>query len=184
MLNAIISDAEKGMQKSIEALKNALAKIRSGRAHPSLLDQVKIDYYGSETPLAQAASVSVEDSRTLAITPWDKSMVPVIEKAIMTSDLGLNPASDGTLIRVPMPPLTEETRKKLLKVAKSAAEEAKVSLRNVRREANTKVKALLKTKDITTDEEKQSEITIQKLTDKYVKEVDELLKVKEADLHI
>lgn len=182
MIDDITEDAERRMQKSIEALKNELAKIRTGRAHPSLLDHITVDYYGSDTALSQVANVSVEDARTLSITPWEKPMVAVIEKAIMNSNLGLNPATAGTVIRVPMPPLTEERRRDLVKVVKSEAEGARVAIRNIRRDANSDFKSLQKDKDISEDEERGAQDGIQKLTDKYVAEVDTLLEKKEKDL--
>lgn len=182
MIDEITEDAERRMQKSIEALKNELAKIRTGRAHPSLLDHITVDYYGSETALSQVANVSVEDARTLSITPWEKPMVQVIEKAIMNSDLGLNPATAGTVIRVPMPPLTEERRRDLVKVVKAEAENSRVAIRNIRRDANSDFKSLQKEKEISEDEERGAQDGIQKLTDKYVAEVDVLLDKKEKDL--
>lgn len=182
MIDEITEDAERRMQKSIEALKNELAKIRTGRAHPSLLDHITVDYYGSETALSQVANVSVEDARTLSITPWEKPMVKVIEKAIMNSDLGLNPATAGTVIRVPMPPLTEERRRDLVKVVRAEAEGSRVAIRNIRRDANSDFKSLQKEKEISEDEERGAQDGIQKLTDKYVAEVDSLLEKKEKDL--
>lgn len=170
------------MKKSIEALKNELAKIRTGRAHPSLLEHVHVNYYGNEVPLSQAANVTVEDSRTLAITPWERTMVPAIEKAILTSDLGLNPSNTGSVIRVPLPPLTEQRRKELIKVVRHEAENSRVAVRNIRRDANTELKSSLKDKLISEDDEKRSEEQIQKLTDQFIKEIDSLLDEKEADL--
>jgi ribosome recycling factor len=159
-----------------------LAKLRTGRAHPSILDHVTVDYYGSEVPISQVANVSAEDARTLAITPWEKPMVSKVEKAIMTSDLGLNPSTAGTIIRVPMPPLTEERRRDLIRVVKQEGENAKVAVRNIRRDANSDIKGLLKEKEISEDEERRAQDDIQKLTDKYVVEIDQLLETKEKDL--
>ena len=170
------------MKKSVEALNSNFNKIRTGRAHPSILDAVTVDYYGSQVPLTQVASVNVEDARTLSIAPWEQGMVQKIEKAIMTSDLGLNPASAGNVIRVPMPMLTEETRKVYIKQARSEAENARVAVRNVRRDANGDFKSLLKEKDITEDDQRQGEDEVQKLTDKYIAEVDKALAAKEQDL--
>jgi len=182
MINDIKADAEKRMGKSIEALKHELTKLRTGRAHTSLLDHITVDYYGNETPLNQVASVSVSDARTLTVSPWEKNMVGAVEKAIMSSDLGLNPATSGTVIRVPLPPLTEERRKDMIRVVRHEGEQAKVAVRNIRRDANSDIKALLKEKEITEDEERQAEDAIQKLTDKYIVEVDKLLEAKEKDL--
>lgn len=182
MINDIKKDAETRMKKSLEALQANFHKIRTGRAHPSILDAVSVDYYGSPMPLNQVASVNVEDARTLAVVPWEKSMVPKVEKAIMTSDLGLNPAAAGSVIRVPMPMLTEETRKNYTKQARGEAENARVAVRNVRRDANSDIKALLKEKEISEDEEHGAEEAIQKLTDKHIAEIDKLLEVKEHDL--
>lgn len=181
-MHKIVKDAEGRMQKGIEAFKLAMSKMRTGRAHPSLLDQIRVDYYGTPTPLSQVSNITVGDARTLVITPWEKKMIPVIEKAIMTSDLGLNPATSGELIRVPLPALTEERRKDLIKVVKSEAETARVSIRNVRRDANNASKELLKNKEIAEDEERRLTDAIQKLTDKFVAEVDQLLAAKETDL--
>jgi ribosome recycling factor len=182
MINDIQKDAEARMQKSIEALKTELTKIRTGRAHPSLLNHINVDYYGSMVPIGQVANIAVEDSRTLVVTPWEKPMVAAVEKAIMTSDLGLNPSSAGTVIRVPMPPLTEERRRDLTKVVKSEGEQGKVSVRNIRRDANSDIKGLLKEKDISEDEARGAEDSIQKITDKYIAEVDKLVAAKEQDL--
>ena len=182
MIEEINDDARARMGKSIEALKHELSKIRTGRAHPSLLDHIKVDYYGSEVPLAQAANVSAEDSRTLTVTPWEKAMVSVIEKAIMTSDLGLNPNTAGSVIRIPMPPLTEERRRDLVKVVRSEGEGARVAVRNIRRDANNDLKELLKEKEISEDDERRATEDIQKLTDAFVKEIDKMLAVKEAEL--
>lgn len=182
MINDIKAEAEKKMKKSLEALHSAFNKIRTGRAHPSILDSVMVNYYGQETPLKQVASVNVEDNRTLTVSPWEKNLVPTIEKAIMTSDLGLNPATTGDLIRVPMPMLTEETRREMVKQAKADAEHGRVSIRNARRDANNMIKELLKEKEITEDDERRGEDEIQKLTDKYIAEVEKMLKSKEEDL--
>ncbi|QSA98008.1 ribosome recycling factor [Methylococcus sp. EFPC2] len=170
------------MKKSIDSLRQELAKIRTGRAHPSLLEHVYVNYYGNEVPLSQAANITVEDARTLAITPWERTMVQAIEKAILTSDLGLNPSNAGTVIRVPLPPLTEQRRKDLVKIVRHEGENGKVAIRNIRRDANAELKSALKDKLISEDEEKRSEEQIQKLTDQYIKEVDAVLQEKETDL--
>ena len=182
MIDEITQDAGSRMLKSVESLKTDLTKIRTGRAHPSLLDQVMVDYYGTPTPIKQVANVVAEDSRTLAVTPWEKPMVQAIEKAIMIADLGLNPASAGTVIRVPMPALTEERRRDLVKVVKSEGEAAKVAVRNIRRDANGDFKDLLKEKEISEDESHNAEDSIQKLTDKYVAEIDKVLEAKEKEM--
>jgi ribosome recycling factor len=182
MIEEIIQDAEVRMGKSIDSLHTEFKKIRTGRAHPSLLDQVHVDYYGADTPISQVANVTVEDSRTLAVTPWEKDMVSKVEKAIMKSDLGLNPATAGTVIRIPMPPLTEERRKDLVKVVRQEAEQARVAIRNIRRDANGDFKDLLKDKEISEDEERNAEERIQKLTDTYVGKIDKVLADKEAEL--
>jgi ribosome recycling factor len=182
MIEEIQADAKERMGKSIEALKQELGKIRTGRAHASLLDHIRVEYYGSEVPLSQVANVSVEDSRTLTVSPWEKPMVQVIEKAIMTSDLGLNPSSAGTVIRIPMPPLTEERRKDLVRVVRSEAEGARVAIRNIRRDANSDFKDLLKEKEISEDDERRAEDDIQKLTNQFVEQIDKLLAAKEAEL--
>lgn len=182
MINDIKKDAEARMKKCIEALDVAFKKIRTGRANPSILDNIRINYYGQETPLNQVAQVSVEDSRTLSISPWEKQMVTEIEKAILKSDLGLNPNTAGTVIRLVMPPLTEETRKDMTKVARGEAEHARVAIRNVRRDANTLLKELLKDKQVSEDDERKAQDDVQKLTDKYVAEVEANLKKKEQDL--
>ncbi len=182
MIEDIKDDARVRMGKSIEALKHELSKIRTGRAHPSLLDHIKVDYYGSEVPLSQTANVAAEDARTLSVTPWEKAMVPVIEKAIMTADLGLNPNTAGTVIRIPMPPLTEERRKDLVKVVRAEGEGARVAVRNIRRDANSDCKELLKEKEISEDDERRAMDDIQKLTDEFVKEIDKMLAVKETEL--
>ena len=170
------------MKKSIEALKHEFAKIRTGRAHPSLLEHVHVSYYGNDVPLSQVANINSEDSRTLTITPWDSKMIPVVEKAILTSDLGLNPSTSGAVIRVPLPPLTEQRRKDLIKVVRHESENGRVAVRNIRRDANAELKSALKDKQLSEDDEKRGEEQIQKLTDQYIKEIDALLEEKEADL--
>jgi len=170
------------MSKSVASLRTELTKIRTGRAHTSLLDHITVEYYGSPVPLNQVSNVGVEDSRTLTVTPWEKDMVPVIEKAIMTSDLGLNPATAGTVIRVPLPPLTEERRKDMIRIVRQEAEGGRVAIRNVRRDAIHDVKELMKEKMIGEDDERRAETEIQEITDKYVAEIDEVLAVKEAEL--
>ncbi|HEC17899.1 MAG TPA: ribosome recycling factor [Gammaproteobacteria bacterium] len=182
MIDDILQDADSRMGKSIEALKNELSKLRTGRAHTSLLDHITVDYYGVETALNQVATVSVADARMLTVTPWEKNMVQAVEKAIMTSDLGLNPATSGTVIRVPLPPLTEERRRDMTKLVRAEGEQAKVAIRNIRRDANSDFKELLKEKEITEDEERQAEAAIQKLTDKRIAEVDALVETKEKEL--
>jgi len=182
MIKEISQDAEQRMQKSIESLKGELTKLRTGRAHTSLLDHVMVSYYGNETPLNQVASVNVSDPRTLTVTPWEQNMVGAVEKAILQSNLGLNPATSGKAIRVPLPPLTEERRKDMIKIVRQEGENAKVAIRNIRRDANSDLKSLNKEKEITDDELKQADDVVQKLTDKYVAEVDEILAVKEKDL--
>lgn len=182
MLKEIIKDADVRMDKSVAAFKDELNKIRTGRAHTSLLDHITVEYYGSEVPLNQVASVGVEDARTLTVSPWDKQMVSVVEKAIMSSDLGLNPATAGMVIRVPLPALTEERRRDLVRVVRHEAEGARVAIRNIRRDAIHHVKELLKEKEITEDDERRSEEEIQGLTDKHVAQVDEILTAKEGEL--
>lgn len=182
MINEIKKDAQVRMQKSVESLEHAFAKIRTGRASPAILDGIMVSYYGSDTPLRQVANVVVEDSRTLALTVFDKSMIQAVEKAIMTSDLGLNPATAGTTIRVPMPALTEETRKGYTKQARAEAENARVAVRNIRRDALAQLKDLVKEKEISEDEERRAADEIQKLTDKFVAEVEKALEGKEKDL--
>ena len=182
MLADIRKDASTRMRKSVDSLKAELAKIRTGRAHPSLLEHVHVNYYGAEVPISQAANVSVEDSRTLAVTAWDKNMVGKIEKAIMTSDLGLNPATAGTVIRVPLPALTEERRSELSKIVHSEGEQAKVAIRNIRRDANHHIKELVKEKEISEDDQRRGETEIQQLTDQHVEQVDALVGEKEKEL--
>jgi len=182
MIEDIKKDAADRMQKSVAALGNAMAKIRAGRAHTSLLDHVVVSYYGSDVPLSQVANVGIEDSRTLTVTPWEKPMLAVVEKAIMTSDLGVNPNSAGMTIRIPIPPLTEERRRDLVKVARSEAEGARVAVRNIRRDANSTLKELLKEKEISEDEERGAEEAVQKLTDDGIKQIEAVLADKEKDL--
>lgn len=182
MINEIKSDAKVRMEKSVDALKNNLAKIRTGRAHPSLLQGLSVEYYGAATPLNQVANIVAEDARTLAITVFDKELASAVEKAIMKSDLGLNPQSAGTVIRVPLPALTEERRRDFVKIVRGEAEGGRVAIRNIRRDANGDLKALLKDKDISEDEDRRAQDEIQKLTDAAVKSVDELLEIKEKEL--
>jgi ribosome recycling factor len=182
MIDDILKDADARMGKSIEALKNELTKLRTGRAHTSLLDHITVDYYGTETALNQVATVSVADARMLTVTPWEKNMVQAVEKAIMSSNLGLNPATSGTVIRVPLPALTEERRRDMIKVVRAEGEQAKVAIRNIRRDAIGDFKDLLKEKEISEDQEHQAEAAIQKITDKRTAEVDAVLEIKEKDL--
>lgn len=182
MITDIRKDAESRMRKSIDSLKQEFSKVRTGRAHTSLLDHVRVSYYGNEVPLNQVATVAAADARMLTITPWEKAMVQAVEKAIMTSNLGFNPSTAGSVIRVVLPPLTEERRRDFVKVVKGEAETARVAIRNVRRDANTDLKDLLKEKEITEDEERRGQEEIQALTDKYVAEVEKLLQEKEAEL--
>lgn len=182
MSSQIEKGAEDRMSRSVNAFKEALQKLRTGRAHPSLLEQVTVDYYNNPTPLGQVANIAVENARTLTVTPWEKDMVAKVEKAILTSDLGLNPSSAGTVIRVPLPPLTEERRKELAKVVRDEAETARISIRNIRREANHELKELVKAKTSTEDDERRSQASIQKITDKYIAEIDQLATHKEKDL--
>jgi ribosome recycling factor len=182
MIEDLKKDARSRMKKSVAALQQEFGAVRTGRAHAGLLDHITVDYYGAEVPLNQTANVSVEDSRTLAVQPWDKSMVQKIEKAIRNSDLGLNPAAAGTVIRVPMPPLTEERRRELVKVVRQEAENARVAVRNIRRDVNNDLKSLLKEKEITEDEERSAEQAVQKITDEAVAEIDGMLEQKESDL--
>ncbi len=182
MIDDIKTEAQQRMEKSLEALGHNFNKIRTGRAHPSLLEGLKVSYYGSDTPLNQVANISVEDARTLSLTAWDKSMIPDIEKAIMKSDLGLNPATAGEVIRIPMPMLTEETRKGYIRQARQEAESARVSVRNARRDANGMLKELVKEKEISEDDERRGQDVIQKLTDGFIARVEDLLAKKEADL--
>jgi ribosome recycling factor len=182
VINDIKKDAGERMSKSVTSLKQELTKIRTGRAHTSLLDHVTIEYYGSQVPLNQVSNVNVEDSRTLTITPWEKEIVPVIEKAIMNSDLGLNPATAGTVIRVPLPPLTEERRKDMIRIVRNEAEGGRIAVRNIRRDAIHDIKDLLKEKLIGEDDERRAEDEIQTITDKYIADIDELLAAKESEL--
>ena len=182
MIDELQADAETRMGKSVASLKNDLTKLRTGRAHSSLLDHITVEYYGSEVPLSQVANVSVLDSRTLSVSPWEKAMVQAIEKAIMNSNMGLNPATTGELIRIPLPPLTEERRKDMIKIVRAEGENAKVAIRNIRRDVLGDIKSLLKDKEITEDDDRQAQDDVQKITDKYVKQVDEAIAVKEKDL--
>jgi ribosome recycling factor len=182
MIADVKKSAEQRMQKSIEALKVDLGKVRTGRAHTGILDHVMVDYYGSPVPISSVANINLIDSRNIGVTPWEKKMVGAVEKAIRDSDLGLNPSSQGDLIRVPTPALTEERRRELIKVVKNEAENAKVAVRNVRRDANATLKDLLKDKAISEDDERRSQEEIQKLTDRYIAEVDKILQAKETDL--
>jgi len=182
MIADLKKTAEQKMKKTLEALKTDLGKIRTGRAHTGLLDHIMVDYYGTPTPIPQVANVTLIDARTIGVTPWDKKMTNVVEKAIRNSDLGLNPAAQGELIRVPMPPLTEERRRDLTKVVRTEGENARVAVRNVRRDAIHHLKDLLKQKKVAEDEERRAQDDVQKLTDRYVAEIDKMLQAKEADL--
>jgi len=182
MIDDIKKDAAERMDKTVRALHDSLSKIRTGRAHPSLLDHLTVSYYGADTPLKQVATISVEDARTLTIQPYEQSMVKAVEKAILESDLGLNPNTAGTVIRVPMPPLTEERRRDLTRIVRHEGEQAKVAIRNIRRDANSDLKDLVKEKLITEDDERRGQEVIQKLTDQHVKEIDDMLAAKEKDL--
>lgn len=182
MIADVKKSAEQKMQKSIEALKTDLGKVRTGRAHTGILDHVTVDYYGSPMPINQVANVTLVDSRTIGVSPWEKKMVGAVEKAIRDADLGLNPSSQGDLIRVPMPALTEERRKELIKVVRGETENAKVAVRNIRRDANGTLKDLLKDKSISEDDERRAQDDIQKLTDRYIAEIDKVLQAKEVDL--
>ena len=182
MIDETIVDADERMQKSIASLDVAFKKIRTGRAHPDILDSVQVSYYGSDTPLSQLANVTVEEGRSLIISPWEKPMIGEIEKAIMKSDLGLNPSNNGDTIRVPMPPLTEETRKEYTKQAKAEAENARIAIRNIRRDANSDFKELEKEKEISEDEQRRAEDQVQKLTDKHIATIESSFHAKEADL--
>lgn len=182
MVNDIKQEALTRMNKSIEAFRAELLKIRTGRAHVSLLNHITVDFYGSEVPIGQAANLTVEDARTLAVTPWDKSMVPVIEKAIMSSDLGLNPSTAGAVIRVAMPPLTEERRRELVKVVRELAENARIAVRNIRRDANNELKSLLKDKDISEDEDHKGQESVQQVTNQSTDEIEAVLQTKEKEL--
>ena len=182
MINEIIKDAQERMEKSLESLKTQMNKVRTGRAHPSLLDTIYVDYYGAATPLKQVGNITTEDSRTLAVTVFDSSMIKAVEKAIMSSDLGLNPSSTGTMIRIPLPALTEERRKDLIKVLRNEAEQGRVAVRNIRRDANGDFKALLKDKEISEDDDRRAHDEVQKVTDACIKMVDEALAAKEKEL--
>ena len=182
MINDIKKDADERMKKSVQAMLEAFKRVRTGRANPNILDNVTVSYYGSPTPISQVANIIVEDGRTLGINPWERKMLPEIEKAIMKSDLGLNPITSGDVIRLHMPALTEETRKDFIKLARSEAEKGRVSVRNIRRDANAAIKDLLKDKKISEDDERNGQDQIQKLTDKFIAEVDSLLAAKEKDL--
>ena len=182
MIEDIEKDAATRMSKSVESLQHELSKLRTGRAHTSLLDHLRVPYYGAETPLNQVASVSVSDARTLVVSAWEKSMVSVIEKALLTSDLGINPATTGTTIRIPLPPLTEERRRDMVRIVRHEGENARVAIRNIRRDANSELKSLLKDKEITEDEERRAEDAVQRLTDNHVADVEKMLEAKEAEL--
>ena len=182
MVNDIKQEALTRMNKSIEAFRAELLKIRTGRAHVSLLNHIMVDFYGSEVPIGQAANLTVEDARTLAVTPWDKSMVPVIEKAILSSDLGLNPSTAGTVVRVAMPPLTEERRRELVKVVRELAENARIAVRNIRRDANSDLKSLLKDKDISEDDDHKGQELVQQVTNQSTDEIESVLQTKEKEL--
>ena len=182
MIQNIQKNSQIRMGKTLDSLNTELAKIRTGRAHPSLLEHVQVDYYGSSVPISQAASVSIEDARTLAVTAWDKTMVQALEKAIMKSDLGLNPVTAGTIIRIPLPPLTEERRVSLGKIVHNEGENAKIAIRNIRRDANHHLKELLKNKEISEDDDHRAEQEIQKTTNKHVEQVDDIVAVKEQEL--
>lgn len=182
MINDIKKDTENRMKKCLEALDSALKKIRTGRANPAILDSVRLNYYGTDTQLKQVASIGVEDGRTLVVSPFERNLIPDVERAIMKADLGLNPSTSGTVIRVPMPALTQETRKNMTKIARGEAEQARVSVRNVRRDANHDIKELLKEKEISEDDARRGEEEVQKLTDKYIADVEKMLATKETDL--
>jgi len=182
MLDDLKKDARERMAKCVQNFQSDLKKLRTGRAHPSLIEHLRVDYYGSEVPLQQVASISVEDGRTLVVSPWEKTVVQAIEKAIHKSDLGLNPMTAGTIIRIPMPPLTEERRRDITKVLRHDAENARVAVRNVRRDVMNDIKELLKEKLVSQDDERRAEVEVQKLTDKYVADVDQLLAAKEKEV--
>jgi len=181
-IGEVKKNTEQKMQKSVEALKTDLSKVRTGRAHPGILDHVQVDYYGSMVPLSQVANVSLIDARTIGISPWEKKMTGAIEKAIRDSDLGLNPASQGDMIRIPMPPLTEERRRELVKVVKSEAEDARIAVRNLRRDANSALKEMLKEKSVSEDDERKAQDDVQKLTDRVIGEIEKLIQAKEIEL--
>ena len=181
-IGEVKKNTEQKMQKSVEALKTDLSKVRTGRAHPGILDHVQVDYYGSMVPLSQVANVSLIDARTIGISPWEKKMTGAIEKAIRDSDLGLNPASQGDMIRIPMPPLTEERRRERVKVVKSEAEDARIAVRNLRRDANSALKDMLKEKSVSEDDERKAQDDVQKLTDRFIGEIEKLIQAKEIEL--
>jgi ribosome recycling factor len=182
MIAELKKSAEHKMQKTVDALKHDYQKVRTGRAHTGLLDHIQVDYYGSMMPINQVANVTLADARTIAVQPWEKKMVQVVEKAIRDSDLGLNPATSGDLIRVPMPPLTEDRRKELIKVVRHEAENARIAVRNIRRDTNEHLKKLLKDHEVSEDDERHAQVDVQKLTDRYITEIDKVLQGKEADL--
>jgi ribosome recycling factor len=182
MIADVIKTAEQKMDKTLETLKHDLGKIRTGRAHTGILDHVMVDYYGTPTPIPQVSNVTLIDARTIGVTPWDKKMAGAIEKAIRDSDLGLNPAAQGELVRVPMPALTEERRKDLIKLVKTEGENARVAVRNVRRDANNYLKDMLKKKQVSEDEERRAQDDVQKLTDRHIADIDKILQIKETDL--
>jgi ribosome recycling factor len=182
MINDVKKSAEQKMSKSVDALKADLGKVRTGRAHTGLLDHIQVDYYGSMMPLSQVANVTLADARTIGVQPWEKKMIPVVEKAIRESDLGLNPATSGDLIRIPMPALTEERRRELTKVVHKDAENARIAVRNIRRDANEQLKKLLKDKQCSEDDERHAQVDVQKLTDRFIAEIDKIMHAKEADL--
>jgi ribosome recycling factor len=182
MIADLKKSAEQKMQKTVDALKHDYQKVRTGRAHTGLLDHIQVDYYGSMMPINQVANVTLADARTIAVQPWEKKMVQVVEKAIRDSDLGLNPATSGDVIRVPMPPLTEDRRKELIKVVRHEAENARIAVRNIRRDTNEHLKKMLKDHEVSEDDERHAQVDVQKLTDRYVTEIDKVLQGKEADL--
>ncbi|MBC7780648.1 MAG: ribosome recycling factor [Proteobacteria bacterium] len=182
MIAEVKKNTEQKMVKSVDALKVDLGKVRTGRAHPGILDHIQVDYYGAPTLLGQVANITLIDARTIGVTPWEKKMAGVIEKAIRDSDLGLNPSTTGDLVRVPMPSLTEERRRDLIKVVRGEAENAKVAVRNIRRDANAELKALVKDKKVAEDEERRAQEDVQKLTDRFISEIDKALQIKEAEL--
>ena len=182
MIDDIIQDSDSKMQKCVSSLKTGLSKLRTGRAHPSVVAHLSVEYSGAKTPLTQVANVSIDDPRTLSVTPWEKTMIGPIEKAIMTSDLGLNPATAGMVIRVPLPPLTEERRQEMVKLVKENGEKAKVAIRNVRRDGNQDFKDLVKSKDLSEDDERRAQDRMQKLTDRFIAEIDKVLEEKSKDL--
>jgi ribosome recycling factor len=184
MIADIKKSAEQKMAKSLESLRHDLGKVRTGRAHTGLLDHLHVDYYGAPMPINQVANVTLADARTIAVQPWEKKMVPVVEKAIRDSDLGLNPATSGDVIRVPMPALTEERRKELIKVVRHEAENARIAVRNIRRDANEQLKKLLKNHEVAEDDERHAQLDVQKLTDRFIAEIDKVLAAKEADLMV